>query len=117
MTDGLPVPARYGAILAISTGSLLVMIDASIATVALPVISDVLHVSASRTVLLITLYQLILAMTIIPFAALGDQIGQRRMYRCGMVVFALAAVSCLLVDSFPFFSRSGACKRSVRPRR
>ena len=101
MTDGIAVPARYFAILAVSAGSLLVMIDASIATVALPVIADVLQVSASRTVLLITLYQLILAMTIIPFAALSDQVGQRRMYRCGMVVYAFAAIACLAVDSFP----------------
>ena len=101
MTDGISGPARYVAILSVSTGSLLVMTDASIATVALPVISDALHVSASRTVLLITLYQLILAMTIIPFSALGDQVGQRRMYRCGMAVYVLAAISCLWVTSFP----------------
>ena len=101
MTDGIPTPARYLAVLSVSSGSLLLMTDASIATVALPALSEALHVSASRTVLVITLYQLILVMTIIPFSALGDQVGQRRLYQAGLVVYVLSSLLCLLATSFP----------------
>ena len=96
MTDGIPTPARYFAVLSISAGSLLLMIDASIASVALPTISEALHVPASQTVLVLTLYQLVLAMTIIPFSALGDHVGQRRLYRAGLVIYVLSAFLCLL---------------------
>ncbi len=97
--DGLGVPGRYFAILAVGAGSLMTMIDGTIGSVALPSIAKALHVPASSTVLIIMLYQLILAMTIMPFSALGDHIGQRRLYQAGLGVYLLAASGCLFANS------------------
>jgi len=67
--DGLPTPRRYLAILAISCGTALAVIDGSVVTVALPTLARDLAVHASTAVLVVTVYQLVLVMTLLPSAA------------------------------------------------
>jgi hypothetical protein len=73
--DGLPMPGRYLAIAAVSLGTALTTIDGQIANVALPTIARDLKVDGSAAVLVVTVYQLVLVMTLLPFSALGDRIG------------------------------------------
>lgn len=104
MTDlhqGLPFPRRYIAIFAITVGSLVLQIDVSIAGVVLPTIAKELHVANASTVLVVTAYQLILAMTLLPLAALGDRIGYRRLYRAGLILHSIAAVLSFFVNNLP----------------
>lgn len=100
--DGLPTPKRYLAILAISFGTALVVIDGAIATVALPTIARDLKVDGSAAVFVVTIYQLVLVMTLLPFSALGDRVGLRRMYHYGQIVFVIATVLCFFARSLPF---------------
>lgn len=86
MTTGIPVPRRYFAIFALSAGSLMLMIDSSIASVALPSIAYDLGITNASAVLVVTLYQLVLAMTIMAFSALGDRVGQRHLYQAGLLL-------------------------------
>ena len=102
MTDGLPVPRRYWAILAVSFGNALVTLDGAIATVALPTIARDLHTDASSAVLVVTIYQLVLVMTLLPFSNLGDRIGLRRLYQFGQWVFTAATILCFFAKSLPF---------------
>ena len=102
MTTGLPTPRRYLAILAISFGTALVVIDGAIATVALPTIARDLGVDNSAAVLIVTVYQLALVMTLLPFSALGDRLGHRRLYHYGLIVFAIATGLCFFAKSLPF---------------
>ena len=74
--DGLPGPRRYVAVAAVSLGTILTTINGSIVNVALPTLSRDLHVEPSAAVLVVTVYQLVLMMTLLPFSALGDQIGR-----------------------------------------
>ena len=90
MTEGLPLPRRLWAIAAVSFGTALVVIDGAIPTVALPTIARDLGVDESAAVLVVTIYQLVLVMTLLPFAALGDRIGHRRLYQLGQLVFVAA---------------------------
>ena len=130
--DGLPTPKRYLAILAISFGTVLVVIDGAIATVALPTIARDLKVDGSAAVLVVTIYQLVLVMTLLPFSALGDRVGLRRMYHYGQTVFVIATVLCFFARSLLFLlivraiqalgaaatlSVSSALLRSVYPAR
>ncbi|WP_181008450.1 MFS transporter [Sphingomonas montanisoli] len=94
------MPRRLRAIAAICCGTALVILDAAIPVVALPTIGRELHVPASSTVLTVTIYQLTLVMAIMPLSAVGDMIGLRRLYALGLTVFALAAATCLFVNSF-----------------
>jgi DHA2 family multidrug resistance protein-like MFS transporter len=99
--DGLPTPRRYLAILAISCGTALAVIDGSVVTVALPTLAHDLRVHASSAVLVVTVYQLALVMTVLPFSALGSRIGLRRLYQYGQLAFLLATVLCFFARNLP----------------
>ncbi len=99
VTDGLPKPRRYFAILALSAGTALAVIDGGIANVALPTIARDLRISANDAVLIVTVYQLVLVMTLLPFSALGDRIGHRKLYQGGQMVFILATLLCFFAHS------------------
>jgi DHA2 family multidrug resistance protein-like MFS transporter len=102
MTDGLPKPRRFIAIAAVSAGTALTVIDGGIANVALPTIARDLGVASSAVVAVVTVYQLLLAMLLLPFSALGDRIGLKRMYQSGLLVFAIATLLCFFAHSLPF---------------
>lgn len=101
-TEGLPTPRRYLAILALSLGTALAVIDGAIVNVALPTIARDLGVAPSAAVLVVTVYQLVLVMTLLPFSALGSRIGLRRLYQYGQLTFTVATVLCFFAKSLPF---------------
>jgi MFS transporter, DHA2 family, multidrug resistance protein len=100
--DGLPTPRRYLAITAVCLGTALAIIDGSIVTVALPTMARDLHVDASTSVLVVTIYQLTMVMMLLPFSALGSHLGLRRMYQYGQVIFLVSTVLCFFARSMPF---------------
>lgn len=99
---GLPTPRRYAAILAVSLGTSLAVIDGAIVNVALPTIARDLGVANSAAVLVVTVYQLVLVMTLLPFSALGSRIGFRRLYQYGQLTFTVATALCFFANSLPF---------------
>lgn len=99
---GLPQPARLRAVIAISFGTALLVLDNTIATVALPTIAQALGVERSSAVMIVTLYQLVLLMALLPFSALGDRIGHKRLYQLGQSVFVAATLLCFFVNSLPW---------------
>lgn len=128
--DGLPTPRRYFAILAMSFGLALVVIDGSIVSVALPTIARDLGVEPSAAISIVTIYQLVLVMTLLPFSALGTRIGLRRLYQYGQITFCVASALCFFAKSLPFLlvtraaqalgasaalSVTGALVRSIYP--
>ena len=100
--DGLPTPRRYVAILAVSFGTALAVIDGSIVTVALPTLAHDLGVGSSAAVLVVTVYQLTLVMALLPFSALGGRIGLRRLYQYGQCLFLASTILCFFARSLPF---------------
>ncbi|MEG3144633.1 MFS transporter [Sphingomonas sp. RT2P30] len=102
MTDGLPLPRRYLAIAALCLGSALVIIDGGVANVALPTIARDLGVDSSAVVLVVTVYQLMLVMLLLPFAGLGERIGLKRTYQLGQTIFLIATLLCFFAKSLPF---------------
>ena len=97
---GLPLPRRWWAIVAISFGTSLLVIDGAIANVALPTIARDLGVSNAVVTNVVTVYQLVLVMFLLPFSSWGDRIGHRRAYQYGQALFMIASGLCLLADSF-----------------
>lgn len=96
------MPRRLRAIVAISLGIALVVIDGSIANVALPTIARDLGVSGSAAVLVVTVYQLVLVMTLLPCSALGERMGHRTLYQYGLLLFTAATILCFFARSLPF---------------
>lgn len=98
--DGLPMPRRIWAIIAVSFGSALFVLDGSIANVALPTLSQELRVDEGTITAVVTVYQLVMVMMLLPFSKLGDRIGHRRIYQTGQVLFCIASALVWFVDSF-----------------
>ncbi|PCD02076.1 MFS transporter [Sphingomonas spermidinifaciens] len=94
------MPRRAVAIAAISFGTALFVIDGAIANVALPTIARDTGVGEGSVVAVVTLYQLVLVMGLLPFANLGDRLGHRRLYQIGQVIFLIASAASLLVTGF-----------------
>lgn len=100
MNDGLPVPRRIWAVIAISFAMALFIIDGGIANVALPTIARELDVSDSNVTNIVTVYQLVMLMVLMPLAKLGERIGYRRLFQFGQVLFIVSSLAVILVDSF-----------------
>jgi DHA2 family multidrug resistance protein-like MFS transporter len=100
--DGLPVPRRWLAVASISLGTILTTISGSMMNVALPTLARDLHVTPSAAVLVVTIYQLVLMMTMLPFSALGSRIGHRRIYQYGQIIFVVATLLSFFANSLPY---------------
>ena len=98
--EGLPMPRRIWAIIAVSFGTALFVLDSVIANVALPTLSRELDVSEGAVTSVVTIYQLVMVMGLLPFAKLGDRIGHRRIYQIGQVLFCSASALVWFIDSF-----------------
>lgn len=109
-TDGLPLPRRLWAIVAVSFGTALFVIDGTIANVALPTIAGDLHIAAGSVVDVVTVYQLVTVMVLLPMSNLGDRIGLRRVYQIGQVIFLVASAMALFVHSLPALLAIRACQ-------
>lgn len=85
--------------MAISFGTSLLVLDGAIANVALPTIARDLGVDNSVITNVVTVYQLVLVMLLLPFSALGDKLGHRRLYQYGQGLFMVASGLCYFADS------------------
>ncbi|KQP34833.1 MFS transporter [Methylobacterium sp. Leaf100] len=99
--DGLPPGQRGRAMVAVLTGVGLATLDTAIANTALPTIAASLGVDAGDSVWIVNAYQLAVVATLLPIAALGEIIGQQRIYIGGFVLFTAASLVCALAWSLP----------------
>lgn len=101
IADGLPKPRRYAAIVAVSLGTMISVIDTGSLNIALPTLAKELDVAPSSVVLLVTAYQLVLIMTVLPLSALGDRLGHRKLYQYGQALYLVATLFCFVAHSLP----------------
>lgn len=94
--DGMPMPGRLLAILAVIFAVGMAVLDGVIINIALPTICDGLAISASQSVLIINSYQVAIIISLIPFSILGDMIGYRKVYIPGLCLFTLMSIGCAL---------------------
>jgi DHA2 family multidrug resistance protein-like MFS transporter len=91
---------RYIAIIAVQLCLMMTVLDGAIVNVALPVIAKQFHISSALSVWIVNAYQLVIVMTILVFASLGDTHGYRRIFLIGTVVFTLSSAMCAMSTSF-----------------
>ncbi len=99
--DGLPQPLRGWAVATSVIAVGMASLDTSIANTALPTIAGDLNATAAASVWVVNAYQLTLVATLLPFAALGEIYGFRRVYTWGVALFAVASLFCALSWSLP----------------
>jgi len=99
--DGLPANERRWAVLALAISVGMATLDTAIANTALPTIAGDLQASPAASVWVVNAYQLAMVATLLPFAALGEILGYRRIFLGGLALFTLASLACALSWSLP----------------
>ena len=84
---------------------MLYTLDGNVATVALPTIARELDIASSTAVMLVSAYNLVLAVTLLPFAAIGDRFGLRRVFITGLAAYLVSALCCYIAGTFPLHPR------------
>ena len=105
--NGLKKPQIYVALFALFCGLFLSVLDGTICNVALPAMADALQVSSSDSIWSVKSFQLVIVMTLLPFAALGELISYKKIYLWGLFIFITGSLFCALSGNFYFlvFSR------------
>ncbi|GAC1306986.1 MAG: hypothetical protein NVSMB21_10380 [Vulcanimicrobiaceae bacterium] len=80
-------------------GTVMAVLDSSIASVALPTLARELRIDAASSIWIVNAYQVAVTMLLIPFASLGDVVGYRKVYTVGIAVFTLGSFGCALATS------------------
>ena len=101
ITDGLPQPQRWRAMLAVAIAIAMSVLVTSIANIALPTIAHDLNATPSASIWVVNAYQLAVTVTLLPFASIGDIYGHRRVYVWGLAVYTAASLICALAPSLP----------------
>jgi MFS transporter, DHA2 family, methylenomycin A resistance protein len=81
-------------LIAICLGYFMVILDATIVTVALPSLSKDLHASVSGLQWVVDAYTLVFAGLLLTAGGLADRVGARVMFQSGLAVFTVASVAC-----------------------
>lgn len=80
------------AMLALCLAATVVTLDLSLINTALPTISEAIGVSASTAIWLVTAYQISVIALLLPFAALGEIVGHKRMFVGGLMLFTASSL-------------------------
>jgi EmrB/QacA subfamily drug resistance transporter len=92
-TTGSPV-SRWLALVVLCVGMLMIVLDQTIVTVALPSIQNDLGFTQSSLAWVVNAYLIAFGGLLLLSGRLGDMIGRRRMFMAGLVVFTAASLLC-----------------------
>ncbi|HYI43552.1 MAG TPA: MFS transporter, partial [Sphingomicrobium sp.] len=88
------------AVRAVLAAMAMVVTDAAMMNVALPTFADAFGVSAARSVQVVSVYQIAVVMFLLPCAAVGEAIGLRKVFCCGLATFVAASTLAASAGSF-----------------
>src|SRR6266542_2751695 len=84
----------WAALLVVSLGFFMTLLDLTIVNIAIPDMISRLHASLDDVLWVINAYTLVLAVLLITAGRLGDLLGQRLMFVTGVVIFTAASAAC-----------------------
>lgn len=99
---------KYVAVTSVIIVLVMTVLDVSVVNVALPVIAQEFGTSESASVWLVTIYQLIIVMLLLPLSSIGDQYSYKRNFLTGVVLFTLGSALCALSQSYEMLLASRA---------
>ncbi|MFF2075544.1 MFS transporter [Kitasatospora sp. NPDC058162] len=91
-----PLRSRALALAVLCAGMLMIVLDGSIVTVALPAIQDDLHFSPADLTWTVNAYLIAFGGLLLLAGRLGDLIGRKRVFVAGLVLFTAASLLCAL---------------------
>ena len=83
---------KWWTLIAVCTGTFMLLLDVTIVNVALPSIQRALHASFSDLQWVVDAYALTLAALLLTTGSLADLFGRRRMFVIGLVIFSLSSL-------------------------
>jgi EmrB/QacA subfamily drug resistance transporter len=95
------VQTQHGSTVLIATilASSMAFIDGTVVNVALPALQAALHATVTDMQWVVEAYALLLASLLLLSGSLGDLYGRRKIFLCGVVLFAGASIACGLAPS------------------
>ncbi|AMG89663.1 MFS transporter [Bordetella parapertussis] len=97
--NGLSGPRQQRALVTVTLGVTIAVMDGVIANTALPLIAQDLAAPAATSIWIVNAYQIALFMALLPLAVLGESLGYRRVYLVGLYVFTGASLMSALAGS------------------
>ena len=94
-----PTTSRWAALPVVLAGTFMVVLDFFIVNVAMPAMQTELHASTGAIEWVVAGYGLTFATLLITAGRLGDQLGRRRMFSAGLLLFTVASLACGLSTS------------------
>lgn len=91
---------KYIAVIALQIVLVMTVLDVTVVNVALPVLAGEFHISNSQTVWIVTIYQLVITMLLLPVSSFGDLHSYKRTFLTGVVVFTAASALCAASQNF-----------------
>jgi EmrB/QacA subfamily drug resistance transporter len=90
---------KWWPLVAVCAGSFMLLVDLTIVNVALPDMAKELHTTFSDLQWVIDLYALVLGALVLTVGAVADQLGRRKVYVAGLVLFAVSSLTCGLAPN------------------
>lgn len=91
---------KYIAIVAILIVLVMTVLDVTLVNVSLPVLADDFGISDSMTVWIVTIYQLVITVLLLPLSSAGDLYSYRRNFLTGVIIFTIASALCAASQTF-----------------
>lgn len=91
---------QIGIIISASLAGFMVLLDNNIVNISLPEIASYFNISTATVVQVALVYLLMLSSTLIIFGKLAENLGIKRIFISGFVVFTLSSLMCGLAPSF-----------------
>lgn len=100
MKNLLFIPRQYLAVIAVILAIIMSVMDGTIVNIALPTLSRQFGMAPAATIWIVNAYQLVITISLLSFASLGDIYGYRKVFLWGIVIFTLSSLGCALSSSF-----------------
>ena len=85
---------KWWTLIAVCTGTFMLLLDITVVNVALPDIQKSLHSSFADLQWVVDAYALTLAAFLLTAGVVGDMVGRRRVYATGVVIFSVSSLAC-----------------------
>jgi EmrB/QacA subfamily drug resistance transporter len=92
-------PRRWWAVAAMVPAVLVVGIDATVLSLALPTLAVSLDASTSQLQWFVSVYLLVFAAVLLPAGMLGDRYGRKRLLLAALVILGLSSLACAYADT------------------
>lgn len=91
---------KYIAVIALQIVLIMTVLDVTVVNVALPVLAEEFQISNSSAVWIVTIYQLVITMLLLPVSSIGDLHSYKRTFLIGVAIFTVSSALCAMARDF-----------------